>query len=875
MRKFLLFNLFLLLFFSANAQRLSYEATWDHGKLWDVIPDLSVPDRLYARTLLNHIMVSNDRGNTWDIFYSFESSSADLSQFKLLPGGKYFSFVARTSDIERNGLYIVNMETKAIVRHFITPDQFMNAFVSSYDIYDPEGTRAVLNTSYTEGFSLFTEVYFTKDGGEEMSTIYYSTHNDGVHINNSFFHPGDPEKIYLARGLGPNGVNGGLFISSDEGQNWREVLAGKGSLSAVAFNPKNHNEFFLGSGINFGVAPQALFHTLDSGKTFEEIPVTFNDQTLNNITQIQYDPGNNRNMWMMDENEILKSTDGGAHWTSLLFQPRSPVYYYGTSLVINPDNSNDLLLFSDAWPQHSTDGGKTFTQLKLPFCVATSVTLGNNGTNQQLYYSVLGGYISKNLGTNRSAAYNIQPYDLVNVREMRVISDTTVPGRIFLFKASDGFSNPSELYYSDDLGTTLHQLPSDQFATALEVIQRDPNHQDRYWVSYSYYDAFSTLFRLDFSDPTRPEAISVPVTGNGVLTAAFVPHGNSGQNVYITIGSKISLSQDGGVTWGEKITGLEDLIDGYDIIWDLKANPFDEKAMAVATTQGLYQTTDGGEQWKLTLSATDLKMVTYSNAVDGHIIAASYTTNFTDTRLAFTTNKGAKWSNVSAPMLSYLYCGSSIDIKFYEDRADVYFATPDLGVVKYQLNNLLSPQLLFLTSFTGRLQGRNALLEWRTQNEEGLLHYELERSTNNKDFSLINTQQATNSNGTFYYKYEDLDFPGLAANFGNVYYRLKLVSEDNSFAYSDTVKLTARDMYIYPVPASDVINLHVQGVTEATKYRILLVDVSGRQYSIQQYSVPTGQTTITMPITRLANGMYIMLVETRPGDIRKFKFIKL
>jgi photosystem II stability/assembly factor-like uncharacterized protein len=875
MRKFLLFNLFLLLFFSANAQRLSYEATSDHGKLWDVIPDLSVPGRLYARSLLNHIMVSNDRGNTWDIFYSFESSSADLSQFKLLPGGKYFSFVARTSDIERNGLYVVDMETKAIIRHFITPDQFMNAFVSSYDIYDPEATRAVLNTSYTEGFSLFTEVYFTKDGGEEMSTIYYSTQNDGVHINNSFFHPDDPAKIYLARGLGPNGVNGGLFISSDEGQNWREVLAAKGALSAVVFNPKNHNEFFLGSGINFGVAPQALFHTLDSGKTFEEIPVTFTDQTLNNITQIQYDPGNNRNMWMMDENEILKSTDGGAHWTSLLFQPRSPVYYYGTSLVINPDNSNDLLLFSDAWPQHSTDGGKTFTQLKLPFCVATSVALGNNGTNQQLYYSILGGYVSKNLGTNRSAAYNIQPYDLVNVREMRVISDTTVPGRIFLFKASDGFSNPSELYYSDDLGTTLHQLPSDQFATALEVIQGDPNHKDRYWVSYSYYDSFSTLFRLDFSDPAHPEAISVPITGNGVLTAAFVPHGNNGQNVYVTIGSKVSLSQDGGVTWGEKITGLEDLIDGHDMIWDLKANPFDEKAMAVATTQGIYQTTDGGEQWKLTLSATDLKMVTYSNAADGHIIAASYTTNFTDTRLAFTTNKGAKWSNVSAPMLSYLYCGSSIDIKFYEDRADVYFATPDLGVVKYQLNNLLSPQLLFLTSFTGRLQGRNALLEWRTQNEEGLLHYELERSTNNKDFSLINTQQATNSNGTFYYKYEDLDFPDLAANFGNVYYRLKLVSEDNSFAYSDTVKLTARDMYIYPVPAADVINLHVQGVTEAAKYRILLVDVSGRQYSIQQYNVPTGQTTITMPITRLTSGMYIMLVETRPGDIRKFKFIKL
>lgn len=876
MRKILLFNLFFLLFLSANAQQFSYEATGDHGKLWDVTQDPSVPERLYALSHLNHVMVSNDRGKNWEIFYSFESSRTRIASFKLLPGNKSFSFVAiNAPDMSMSGLYVVDIETKAIIRHYITPDQYLGAWVASYDIYDPEGKVAVINTQYKEGFTLvITEVYFTKDGGENMSGIYYSRENQSVHINNSFFHPDDPKKIYLARSLGSEGVNGGLFISSDEGSTWREELAGKGALSAVAFNPKDHKEFFIGSFINFGAAPQGLFHTLDSGKTFEQVPVTFTNQTLNNIVQIVYDPGNNRNLWMTDENEILKSTDGGAHWTSTTFQPRSAVYYYGTSLLINPKNSNDLLVFSDAWPQHSTDGGKTFTQLKLPFCPASSVALGSNGNNRQLYYSVLGGYISKNLTTSKSDAYNIQPYDLVNVREMQVIPDTTVPGRIFLFRPTDDFLNPAELFYSDDLGATLHQLPSEQYATGLGFIQRDPNNKDRYWVSYSYYSSFSTLFRVDFSDASNPEAIPVPLTFDGLLTAAFVPHDNSGQTLYVSAGNKVHLSQDGGATWGEKIQGLE-LTEGYDMIWDLKANPFDEKTMAVATTQGIFQTTDGGDQWTLSLSDADMRKVTYSNAVNGHIIATSFSSNYSDTRLAFSTNKGAKWSNVSADMLAYISCGSSIDFKFYEDRADVYFATPDLGVVKYQLNNLLSPQLLFLTSFTGSLQRGNAFLEWRTRNEEGLLHYELERSTNNKDFSLINTQQATNSNGSFYYKYEDLDFPGLAANFGNVYYRLKLVSEDNSFAYSDTVKLTARDMYIYPVPASDVINLHVQGVTEAAKYRILLVDVSGRQYSIQQYSVPTGQTTITMPITRLASGMYIMLVETRPGDIRKFKFIKL
>ena len=126
----------------------------------------------------------------------------------------------------------------------------------------------------------------------------------------------------------------------------------------------------------------------------------------------------------------------------------------------------------------------------------------------------------------------------------------------------------------------------------------------------------------------------------------------------------------------------------------------------------------------------------------------------------------------------------------------------------------------------------------------------------------------------FSYNYDDLDFSPLAASYGNVYYRLKLLSNDSSFAYSDTVKLSAKDMYIFPVPAGNTINLHVQGLTEPAQYRILLVDLLGRQYSIQRYNIPAGSTTINMPISRLASGMYIMQVEIRPGEIRKFKFIK-
>lgn len=876
MRKILLVHLLLLLFFSAHAQ-LSFESTGDFGRLWDVTPDPSVADRIYARTLNNHILVSDDRGKTWTIFYSFENSATAISQFKFLPGYKAFSVIATAPEINDNGLYVIDIESKTVVRHFVTPDQEMKAFVVSYDIADEKANRVVINTAYRDPdtWAQFTEVYFTKDGGKNFSTIYYSTEHDGVHILNSFFHPDDQQKIYLARGLGALGVNGGLYISADEGQHWREVLAGKGALNAVVFHPKNHNDFFLCSFINFGEAAEAVYHTQDSGHTFSQVPVTFTDQTLNNIITIQYDPGNLQHMWMLEENEILKSSDGGQHWTSTVFESRSQTYASGVSLVINPKNSNDILVFSDAWPQHSGDGGKTFEKLKTPSYLVKSTGLAGSGTDQRLYYSTQGGYISKNLHSGAAIMHDTLPVYSFTYENYYVIPDTAIQGRVFFFRPCDDFLNPSELYFSDDYGATVKRLPSDDYATGLDAIKRDPNHKDRYWISYSYYNAFSALFKLDFADRTQPEQTPVAASGNSLITDVYIPEGD-GQTLFITSGHRVYTSTDGGITWGEKGKGLEDLTEGIDMIWDMDTNPFDKKEMVIVTTQGIYQTTDSAENWTRTLETTGLKKISFSNAVDGHLLGASATDIFGDTRLVFSTNKGAKWSGVPASALDYIACNASMDFRFFADHADIYFATADLGVVKYQLTNLLTPQLVFLNSFTGRLQGRNAFLEWRTQNEEGLLHYELERSTNNKDFSLINTQQATNSNGRFYYNHEDLDFYDLAAKSGNVYYRLKLVSQDNSFAYSDTVKLNARDMYIYPVPATDVINLRVQGVTEAGKFRVLIVDVSGRQYSIQQYNIPSGQTTINMPISRLAAGVYFMLVETKPGgEVKKFKFIKL
>jgi hypothetical protein len=714
---------------------------------------------------------------------------------------------------------------------------------------------------YLVDFSPFSKVYYTTTGGSKWRQIYYSSDYKTVQINNSAIAPDNPSKLILCRGLGAQGANGGLMISTNGGASWKVQLDST-AWGPVAFNPRNSQEFFVGSSITFGDRPEALYHTLDGGSTFQQVPITWRDQTLNNITLIRFDPASKNIVWVMDENEMLKSTDGGATFISTAYEPDSPVYRTGISFAINPKSSNEFFLVSDAWPQHSADGGKTLTQLKIPFCLTNDVAL-----DKYLYYTIQGGYVNKDLATRKTQAYNIVPPDRVNVRNYRVMTDTAEQ-RTFFYRPSDDFFNPAELSYSDDHGATLHRVPTEDYANNIQFMQKDPNSKSRYWISYSYnYDSYSsTVFTLDLSD------LSVtPVTfPYGVARAAYIAPNN---DVYLAVNNKVYLSEDGGLTWADKSSGLESLVEGYDAIWEMQANPFNHEEMAITTTQGIFQKT-GSNDWALTYADTDLKKIAYSNVLDGHLMAASYSSYFSDSRLVFSTNNGAKWSAVNAAAMGYLQCLSSMDFNFYTDHADIYFATSDLGVVKYQLNNIFHPQLLFLTSFDGILRGGNAQLTWKTHNEEGLNNYQLERSTNNINFSLINTQAATNKDGEFSYNYDDLDFSSLAASYGNVYYRLKLLSNDSSSAYSDTVRLSAKDMYIFPVPAGNTINLHVQGLIEPAQYRVLLVDLLGRQYSIQRYNVPAGSTTINMPISRLSSGMYIMQVEIRPGEIRKFKFIK-
>ena len=98
-----------------------------------------------------------------------------------------------------------------------------------------------------------------------------------------------------------------------------------------------------------------------------------------------------------------------------------------------------------------------------------------------------------------------------------------------------------------------------------------------------------------------------------------------------------------------------------------------------------------------------------------------------------------------------------------------------------------------LDNFDGYSSGNSIVIEWKSNNETGLSHYELERSSSSQAFKMVHSETAKGYATS--YKYIDED--AYSRTGGNstqsqttFTYRLKIVSNDNSYVYSTTKIIT-------------------------------------------------------------------------------------
>lgn len=670
--------LFVLFSGNANAQT-EVLSNNEFGRIFDLTYSLKEQNTVYAITITSHIVVSKDNGNTWQVFYALPESGGGISISKLniSKDGTFLSFTTIQNGV--GTLHILDIATRTVSKTYSLPNQDEVPYFSAYNFFGSDQNTLIASSQFPFGFGTANRVYTTTDGGESWKEVYYSPDNNNIITSYVAFGPADKNKIYIANGNGSEGVYGGIKISTDGGDNFTDKLAGS-VLSTLEFNPNNPNDIYAGTGISFGQAPEKLYHSADSGVTWEDKNITFGTNgILNDIVDIQFDPNDTNHVIVLEEDEIISTKDGGNTWQNVEYPyDNTDSYYYGIKASFNPFKAGELFITANYKPLFSSDNGTTLTQVQTPFYSSTGgIGFYENATAKHLYYNVQNGLVHRNLSDNSETAHNIRPLNIVSQNAGPVyIPDSKKEGRIYTF---NGSLSGSSLSVSDDFGANYSQILS-TFTSQLTGIVTDPQVTNQVWTTFANWGQ-GELNKINFNDMNNIIVTNIPLPSQNTVYKILHPN-NISDEFFILIGSEVYRTIDGGNAWTPVTIGDDVTFDTA--IFDIVQNPKNLNQLALGTSSGVFVSNDKGLTWNL-VSQFVANKVAYSDANSGVLVAATYTSQNDIFNIHYSVDNGTNWKTVPRADLSETESGS-VAIDFSDKKAYIYIASTDLGLLGYNLN---------------------------------------------------------------------------------------------------------------------------------------------------------------------------------------------
>ena len=164
-----------------------------------------------------------------------------------------------------------------------------------------------------------------------------------------------------------------------------------------------------------------------------------------------------------------------------------------------------------------------------------------------------------------------------------------------------------------------------------------------------------------------------------------------------------------------------------------------------------------------------------------------------------------------------------------------------------------------LIGFGAKKQEHDIQLSWQTSNETNSEYFEVQRSLDSRHFEAIGTVSAAGeSTKTAIYQYSDK----VVARNTELYYRLKMVDHDGSYAHSRIVSISGegnankRVVNLYPNPSNGRIMIETIGMEQP---EIVVYDLSGRKTPFTSQSVSMGKTQLTFSTPQ--SGIYTVVIK--------------
>lgn len=207
--------------------------------------------------------------------------------------------------------------------------------------------------------------------------------------------------------------------------------------------------------------------------------------------------------------------------------------------------------------------------------------------------------------------------------------------------------------------------------------------------------------------------------------------------------------------------------------------------------------------------------------------------------------------------------GGTAKINFTVNADAASAATDRFKIVFKPMSVGYSPLPVTFTSAKAYRQGNKVIVDWKVENEINIAKYNVEKSINGKDFTVINTI-AVNGLNIVSGNYLWIDNSQAA---GNVFYRIKSIDINGSIKYTSILSVkgisSAASITIYPNPVKgNTINLQIANQS-AGIYKVKLINNAGQM--VYSNKIVTNSNNMSQSIyvgNNVSKGIYQLEVKS-------------
>ncbi len=165
-------------------------------------------------------------------------------------------------------------------------------------------------------------------------------------------------------------------------------------------------------------------------------------------------------------------------------------------------------------------------------------------------------------------------------------------------------------------------------------------------------------------------------------------------------------------------------------------------------------------------------------------------------------------------------------------------------------------------------------LQWKINNNDFAVEYQIERSENGKDYVTIATLKSTKGNLA---EYHYLDFDKLTST--SLFYRIKEILSNGSYLYSNVSVIATEytnnsiDFVMSPNPVIEKISIS-SFCSAATIAKLNVMNMQGKMVFSKNIQLNAGYNSFTLDnLSKLTKGAYIVNIQTDRSTVNKI-FIK-